>query len=124
MVESELLNLGRIIFVITTECNFCCSNCNALMEYYTNPSTPEPDELIADVKSFLQCVLNVGELVLCGGETFLNRKLHIFLEYLFEGEYRDRIDMVSLMTNGTVIPNKQTLEILKKHNNKNYECSE
>jgi MoaA/NifB/PqqE/SkfB family radical SAM enzyme len=45
-----------------------------------------------------------------GGETFLYRKLHELLSYLIR---QDKIGLVHLFTNGSIIPGKDILRLLQ-----------
>lgn len=114
------IDIDLFSFIATTKCNLRCKGCDNFMDHYENPSTPAPNSLISDAEALLECVNSIKEFKIIGGEPFLNRELYYLLEYLFEGKYKDKISMVRIMTNGTVIPDKNTLNVLKKYNDRNY----
>ena len=90
-----------------------------MMDKYENPYTPDINTLLSDAESLLECVNFIEEFYIVGGESFLNRKLHILFDYLFNGEYSDKIGSIRVLTNARIMPNKETLEILSKYNDKN-----
>ena len=53
--------------------------------------------------------------VLIGGEPFLYKKLNELITYIGE-KYRNKIDLFTITTNGTIIPQKETIEVCKKYN--------
>jgi hypothetical protein len=106
-------------FNVTTKCNLKCKGCIAMMDKYENPYTPDINTLLSDAESLLECVNFIEEFYIVGGESFLNRKLHLLFDYLFNGEYSDKIGSIRVLTNARIMPNKETLEILSKYNDKN-----
>lgn len=60
---------------------------------------------------------NVGytrEFVLIGGEPLLYKELNEVVEYIGEN-YRDKIGIFSITTNGTILPSETLLELCKKY---------
>ncbi|WP_295615883.1 radical SAM protein [uncultured Methanobrevibacter sp.] len=113
------IKLKKTMFVVTTKCNIKCDNCNSFINKYIFPISYDRKTLVSDARNLLEFVDSIEELVILGGETFLNRNLDYLLEYLFEGEYSNKVETITISTNGTIIPNIETLKILKKHKEKN-----
>ena len=109
------INLDLFSFMVTTNCTLKCKGCDNFIDHYENPTTPEPNTLINDAKSLLECVNRIEMFKIIGGEPFLNRDLDLLIEYLFEGEFAYKIGIVRIITNGTVIPSKKTLKMMEKH---------
>ncbi len=95
----------------TLKCKKCAHACN-----YVNGS--KEDLLLDSVKStidlFFKYVDYVHEFVLIGGEPFLYGNLLECIEYL-GWKYKKKIGVLSITTNGTIIPNSDILETCKQY---------
>lgn len=99
---------------ITTRCTLRCQNCNMFMPYYKEPQDYKKEDIKRDLDLLFRSVSKVFSYHLLGGEPFLNRELCEILEYLCEN-YKDRIGEISIITNGTVIPEKKVLKLIKEN---------
>ena len=65
-----------------------------------------------DVDDFLGNVDRVHQFIVMGGETFLHPELKRFIRHLIS---RDKIDLVHLFSNGSVIPKPDMMQLLRNH---------
>lgn len=97
--------------VITECCTLKCRNCSNLMQYYQNPANLDAEEVIGSLKRVLKAV-RVGRLKILGGEPFVCSKVLMrVLEYLKEES--DRYNEVQIITNGTIVPPEECLQVIK-----------
>ena len=96
----------------TLKCKKCAHACH-LVDINTEDMSLEEAKRSAD--NFFGAFNYVGEFVLIGGEPFLYKKLNELITYIGE-KYRNKIDLFTITTNGTIIPQKETIEVCKKYN--------
>ena len=106
--------LAKIDTVITSRCTLNCKNCNIFISHIDNPQDISLKDLKKNFDALFESVDFVYEYTLLGGEPFRHEKLADILEYM-TGKYGDRIGKINLISNGTVTPDKETIDILKKH---------
>lgn len=103
--------------LLTTRCTLKCKDCVNLMDYYRPKDQYDIDfEKIA--KSFdrlMEHVDYVHEILPMGGEPFLYKRIDELLLLLASEKYARKIGEFLIVTNGTIIPKKSTLEILGAH---------
>lgn len=107
-------DISKMDFVITTKCSLRCKHCSNLMQYYGEDTVVAQDYNIEDINSDLDKLLNVvdrvWQLVVVGGEPFMNKDLVKILERLISSK---RIKIINLITNGTIIPNEVLLTVMQ-----------
>ncbi len=94
---------------VTEICNLRCKNCNALMPCYEKPKHSEYEEIIKDLE-VLFCGRTYRHVCIEGGEAFLWKDLPRLIAYLCG---KDNLLRIYLYTNGTIIPSKELLDVLK-----------
>ena len=105
------INIVHMSYSVSERCTLRCRDCSALMPYY---SRPENIDLVAYKESFdrfLNVVDLIGELKIYGGEPFLNPEVYKLLEWYGDHE---KIGIISIYTNGMIIPSEKCLEMIKK----------
>lgn len=107
--------LAKIDTVITSRCTLRCKNCNMFIPYAKETCDFPFERLKENFDAFFDSVDFVYEYTLLGGEPFLHTELPRILHYLMEC-YSERIGRINLISNGTVIPNGELLELMKQHN--------
>ncbi len=117
--EKKELNIPQIEFCITTKCTLKCKDCCALIpkfnKYKHINMSFEEYKLYLD--RILENVNSIRHFVLLGGETLINQDLAKMIEYTCNLE---KINIVELITNGTMkFPNDLITE-LKRNNKKVY----
>lgn len=103
--------------VVTTRCTLKCKGCCALMDYFY-PSSQRDMDLEKTMYAYdmlMEHVDYIDELVPIGGETFLHKDMDRLLLHVAKSPYTYKIGRVLLITNGTIIPSKSTMEILGLH---------
>lgn len=106
-------NLAQIC--VTERCTLRCKKCAHachLVDIHSKDISIEHAKHSAD--SFFRAFDFIGEFVLIGGEPFLYKELGTLIEYIGE-KYRDKIELFSITTNGTIVPADDLLAICKKH---------
>lgn len=116
VLSRNKLILPQLSFFVSFYCNLRCESCHALMEY-SEFKNPDIQVLINDLKILFDTVDYIYNFILTGGEPFLNRELGVLIEYLFEN-HEHQFKRISIPTNGTVKPDKNTLNVLKRYTNK------
>lgn len=93
------------------KCKYCAHGCNHV-------GSDSEDLEVGGVKKLVDTFFNkvdfVGEFVLIGGEPFLYKDLKEVIEYIGQN-YRKKIGIFSITTNGTILPKEDVLEVCKKH---------
>lgn len=107
--------IGKVTTSVTTACTFNCQYCNMLMPYYKEAKTYSCEMLCKDADMFFGLVDYVTSFVIIGGEPLLYRDLCLYLEYL-GNRYGNRIANIQLITNGSILPSKKLVGIIKKYN--------
>jgi len=104
------LEIPNVEMPITTRCNLHCRDCGNLIPFFPKPVDFDINRLTKDVGDFLGNVDRVHRFIIMGGETFLYRELHKLVSHLIK---QDKIDLVHLFTNGSIIPGKDILQLLQ-----------
>lgn len=110
------LNIIQINTAVTTYCTLNCAKCNMFMPHYSTAQKEHIslDALKKDIDTLMQFVDYVFFYTLLGGEPFLHKQLKDHIEYVAT-TYKDKIGKIGITTNGTLIPNDETLAIIKKY---------
>lgn len=93
-------------------CRKCAHGCSAVDNGTAEDLTIEQACRSAD--AFFRKVDFIYEFVLIGGEPLLYRQLPEIVRYIGK-KYRERIGIFSITTNGTILPNKETLQVCKDY---------
>lgn len=107
--------LAKIDTVITTRCTLKCKNCNIFISHVTEPQDISFNSLKDNFDVLFDSVDYIYEYTLLGGEPFVHEDIAEILKYL-EETYGNRIGRINIITNGTVVPNKDVLILLNKYN--------
>jgi hypothetical protein len=114
LYDQIFLNLCQICVTerCTLKCKKCAHGCYAVGR--DNPDlTLEQVKKSADV--FFSKVDYIHEFVLIGGEPMLYSYLGQAIEYIGKN-YRDKINIFSITTNGTIFPSDELLNMCKQYN--------
>ena len=104
---------SSISFLPSTVCNLNCRNCLNFNPFAKQVYVRMYEDLINDIDLFFSCVDRIMLFHLSGGEPMLYPRTADILLYLHEN-YGERIDTLRTVTNGTVVPNDETLEKLSR----------
>lgn len=102
--------LPSIDIQITERCSLHCHDCANLMQYYKEPQHENRDTAIAALKKLLGAVDHINDIIVLGGEPFINRE---FTEYLNEIKTLQGYSYITILTNGTIIPNEEAMQAMK-----------
>lgn len=115
--ENNEIILPKLDFIITTICTLKCKDCSSMIPYYKNHTVLSFDEFKRNLDKILETVSRMYMLNISGGEPLTNKDLAKMIDYAASN---DKIDMVKIITNGTIIPNDSILDVIKKYNKKVY----
>ncbi|NBJ92499.1 radical SAM protein [Parablautia muri] len=105
--------VNEVHMSVTTKCTLNCHKCNMFMPEYQKPFHLNLETLISDLDTLFNKVDEVSTLALLGGEPLLYPHLMELITYL-DNRYNDRIGIIELVTNGTIIPTDDMLKGFKK----------
>lgn len=103
------LVLPRIMIMPTTRCNLRCQGCSSLLPLFKNPADLPAGQVIRDFEIFFSGI-DACIRVTVGGEPFLYPHLNEILRYLLD---QKKVSGVLLITNSTILPGRETIELLK-----------
>ena len=106
--------LSKIDTVITSRCTLRCKNCNLFISHAPVQCDIDLKRLKKNFDIFFESVDYVYEYTLFGGEPLLHKSIAEIISYL-GNRYGKRIGRINLISNGTVIPNNDVIDILKKY---------
>lgn len=106
--------LSKIDTVITSRCTLKCRDCNLFIGYAKQHADISLKDLKKNFDIFFDSVDYVYEYTLLGGEPFLHVELEQILGYLMEN-FGNRIGKVNLISNGTIVPCKNVLDLMKQY---------
>lgn len=100
---------------LTERCTLRCKKCAHACGYVDQQKQDmELEKVYLTADTYFKNVGYTGDFVLIGGEPLLYRELNKVVEYIGEN-YRDKIGVFSITTNGTILPNEKLLELCKKY---------
>ena len=113
------IHLLDIHTAITTYCSLNCKNCNMFINHYKaeQKRTVNFDEFKENFELLFKVVDYCYKVSILGGEPLLNKELPMMLEWLFQ-KYHEKIGEIVIVTNGTILPNSDLLNVLQQINAK------
>ncbi|MCI9633024.1 MAG: radical SAM protein [Ruminococcus sp.] len=106
--------LSKIDTVITSRCTLRCKNCNLFISHAPVQCDIDLKRLKKNFDIFFESVDYVYEYTLLGGEPLLHKSIAEIISYL-GNRYGKRIGRINLISNGTVIPSNDVIDLLKKY---------
>ncbi len=107
--------INYLEFVITERCSLNCRHCASLMPYYEKPVNYTPDQLRDQLEALLSSDYYIGRVLFMGGEPLLNQEAIRLILTEFNDD--ERVGFFDLTTNGTIIPEDETLRKMKETKN-------
>ncbi len=101
---------------LTERCSLKCKKC--AHGCFNVPNTKEDlsmEMVKKSADSFFKKVDYINEFVLIGGEPLLYKNLPLVIDYIGQ-KYRDKMNIFSITSNGTIMPSNELLKTMKKHN--------
>ena len=120
--EKNEINIPQIEFCLTTQCSLKCRDCCALMPYFNKKGhiKMSVDEFKTTLNQILDSVNSIRKMIILGGEPLLRKELPEMLEYAAQ---KDKVIQIAIVSNGTIMPNDDLINVLKKHNKINFYMS-
>ena len=107
----NLLFFPDVSFLPSTYCNLRCAACLNFTPYIKKFEERDWSDLLEDLKLFFSCVDYIETFHVSGGEPLLYSRISDLLRFIAEN-YGDRIYSLETVTNGTVVPNEDFLQVL------------
>lgn len=112
----KMINIIQTNTAVTTWCSLNCEKCNMFIPYYDNEKRRHHtfSEMKEDIDILLSFADYIFTYTFLGGEPFLNKEIKDIVSYV-GSTYSERIGRLGITTNGTIIPDEETLHQLKKY---------
>ena len=111
-ISKGLLNIKSLDVQVTERCSLKCKDCSNLMQYYTNPQNSELNVMLKSIDRFMECVNQVYEFRVLGGDPFMNKELHKVIDHLVS---YDKVQKIAVYTNARFVPSGENLSCLKNN---------
>jgi organic radical activating enzyme len=105
--DDEKTYMRSLDVMITTKCSLKCESCSNLMQYYVDPSNVAVEQTLDAIKTLDECVDEISEFRVIGGEPLMNREWANIVNGIVEGKAGRK---VFIYTNGTISPRDDQLE--------------
>lgn len=102
--------VNRLRVMVTSRCSLRCKECSVFVPYVQHPQDDSWEQIISDIKTFLDAVSALQEVELWGGEPLLHPNLPEIITALAN---EPRIHQISVITNGTILPDEKLIKSLK-----------
>ncbi|MDR2409568.1 MAG: 4Fe-4S cluster-binding domain-containing protein [Bacteroidales bacterium] len=103
--------LFSIDIPVTMKCSIKCRDCANLMQYFRHPQNADFNQTISALGNLLSALDKCEEIRILGGEPFCNPEVYKYIEAL--DNFKGKFEWIIVLTNGTILPNKRTLESFK-----------
>lgn len=115
---SETVDMVNLTVLMTSKCTLKCKLCATYVPLQKHPFHYTYETLTKSVERFLTCVKkSVGIVSIGGGEPLCHPELTEFMDYLLK--YSNKIKMIEIATNGTIVPDEKLLSVMRKYDNLN-----
>lgn len=111
------LCIKRIEIDVTSKCSLKCKHCGALMQYFCSPYDIPAEEVISDYNRMLELIEFTDDVLVMGGEPFVYQELaKVITAIKLHPETEKKVGMVRIVTNGTIVPKDDVLDVLADSN--------
>lgn len=107
--------LRQAVVCVTERCTLKCKNCSQLMPKFSDPRDIDTDTIINSVKIITDAVTYIQDLTLLGGEPLMNKDMPAICKAIGELKKQNKIKFISIISNGTIIPNIELLRVMKEY---------
>ncbi len=112
--NKEISYISQVQLPVTMRCTLRCKECNSYIPYCRGIAEEfDDEEMVAAVDKILLGYKTIGNVLLYGGEPFLHKDLYRLVDIFASNE---RIEKVTIVTNGTLLPDEKLLQVLRKSN--------
>jgi len=105
--------LPSLELFLTTKCTLICKKCSHLIPFYDIREDYNIKKLQKWIMRLLDSTDEIREVILLGGEPFLYNNLVEIITFLYSNKVSN---VISIITNGTVIPCESVLKVMKDTN--------
>lgn len=114
LYQSNKVFLDSISMIMTERCTLKCEKCAIMLPYFKKAEQYPLERLKQEADELFSKVDFIGNYTLTGGEPLLSRDLVEMVRYLGKN-YRAQIGSFKIITNGTVIPSQELLELMRQY---------
>ena len=107
--------LMEVHSTITSRCTLKCKHCNMFMPYYKEHVDYTAKDILENLELLFRHVDYIVAYEILGGEPLINGELADMIRQIGD-RYGNRIGNIGIITNGTLLPDEQLIEISKKYN--------
>lgn len=108
----EKVHLTNTTLVVTLQCNLKCKLCAVSAPYYDAPPSYDLAVLKKSIDRYFEAVDYIDKFTVNGGEPLIYPYIADVMDHLLV--YGDKIGMLEIITNSTVVPNGNLTAVLKK----------
>ena len=117
MMDPNHIRLAHTGTMVTTTCNLKCKLCCVGTPFLAEKLGELSYERITRTYDvYFRLIEHVGKFSLGGGEPLLRKELPQLVEHFMQ--YRDKFDVLEVITNGTRIPTQELIDTLAKYRDK------
>lgn len=109
LIHKELIQLPRLVVVLTERCTLRCKECDNLMHHFKYPKELNDGVIMDSLRKIIDAVDVLPCCELIGGEPFLAGSLGRVIRFLLQEEKVMRIEITS---NGTILPRQEHIPLL------------
>lgn len=102
-----------LVFWVGTRCSLRCKNCGNLIPYVDQVSFDSAK--ILDNLAYICRQVKIEKMQIQGGEPFTHKDIARIIDACAQ---IDHIEKIEISTNGTILPNEETIRVLAKHADK------
>ena len=107
------LSARRLTMIITLKCTLNCRLCCNSIPLYEKKEHASLDEILLDIDHIFTLFDTIKWFQFVGGEVFLHPELDKVLAHTLQ--YRKQFEQIVFMTNGTLLPNPEVMDIMKQN---------
>jgi organic radical activating enzyme len=117
--EHHIFRIPSVQFALTTRCTLRCRDCSVMIPRFCSNGVSHTnltfEHFRHECDALLDSVDHIGTLLLLGGEPLLNKELAQMLAYTAAN---DKVGLVDIVTNCTLVPSVELLEAAKDFRHK------
>lgn len=110
---SNLLTARRLAIVPTLRCTLHCELCSNHIHLFKNPYDVPIENIKNDLDKLFELFDKIEWIQFVGGEVFIRNDMAEVYEYALR--YKSQFDKLVIMTNATIAPRPEEVEVLKKY---------
>lgn len=111
--KTPYLHANAIDLFVTERCSLKCKDCANLMQYFQHPKDLSTANIYRDIDYMEEFFDHIMYLNVVGGEPFMHKDAYDIIGY---AQTKKNIDIVNVLTNGTIPPNELKLIDLSRDN--------